>query len=100
MISEIIREKKYQSRAFLLLPLTFNIGVILGPLAGGLLADPISSYPGIFGPNSAIGGKDGVWWMQRWPYALPNLVSAVFLFCSATAILLGLEEVRSQIFPS
>lgn len=30
MISEIIRDKKYQSRAFLLLPMTFNIGVIIG----------------------------------------------------------------------
>lgn len=30
MISEIIRDKKYQSRAFLLLPMTFNVGVIIG----------------------------------------------------------------------
>ncbi|TKA67611.1 hypothetical protein B0A49_09265 [Cryomyces minteri] len=30
MISEIIREKKYQSRAFLLMPMTFNVGVIVG----------------------------------------------------------------------
>jgi hypothetical protein len=30
MISEIIRDKKFQSRAFLLLPMTFNIGVIIG----------------------------------------------------------------------
>lgn len=34
MISEIIKEKKYQSRAFLLLPMTFNIGVIIGPILG------------------------------------------------------------------
>lgn len=34
MISEIIKEKKYQSRAFLILPMTFNIGVILGPILG------------------------------------------------------------------
>jgi hypothetical protein len=37
MISEIIKEKKYQSRAFLLLPMTFNIGVIIGPILGLLL---------------------------------------------------------------
>ncbi|KAL1297803.1 hypothetical protein AAFC00_006335 [Neodothiora populina] len=92
MISEIIREKKFQSRAFLLLPMTFNIGVIIGPILGGLLADPISSYPGLFGPHSSFGGQDGVWWMRQWPYALPNLVSAVFLVCSATALFLGLEE--------
>jgi hypothetical protein len=34
MISEIIKEKKYQSRAFLVLPMTFNIGVIVGPILG------------------------------------------------------------------
>jgi hypothetical protein len=36
MISEIIKEKKFQSRAFLLLPMTFNIGVIVGPILGTL----------------------------------------------------------------
>lgn len=93
MISEIVKEKKFQSRAFLLLPMTFNIGVIVGPILGGLLADPVSSYPGLFGPGSVFGGKDGVWWMKKWPYALPNLVSAMFLLSSAIALLLGLEEV-------
>ncbi len=34
MISEIIKEKKFQSRAFILLPMTFNIGVIVGPILG------------------------------------------------------------------
>ena len=92
MISEIIREKKFQSRAFLLLPMTFNIGVIVGPLMGGLLADPAGSYPGIFGPGGTLGGKEGVWWLMRWPYALPNVVNAVFLSCSALALVFGLEE--------
>ena len=86
MISEIIREKKFQSRAFLLLPMTFNIGVIIGPILGGLLANPAVAYPNLFGQ---------VWWMKKWPYALPNLVSAAFLACSALALLLGLEEVRA-----
>lgn len=97
MISEIIREKKYQSRAFLLLPMTFNIGVIVGPIMGGLLADPISSYPSVFGKDSIFGGRGGVSWMKTYPYALPNLVSAVFLAFSAMALMVGLEEVSKQI---
>nr|POE49059.1 putative membrane protein [Quercus suber] len=92
MISEIISDKKYQSRAFLLLPMTFNIGVIVGPLLGGLLADPVHSYPSMFGPDSVFGGAKGVWWLTHWPYALPNVVSAVFLAISALALTLGLEE--------
>ncbi|KAL4867320.1 hypothetical protein BDV12DRAFT_186733 [Aspergillus spectabilis] len=92
MISEIIEEKKYQSRAFLLLPICFNIGVIIGPILGGMLADPLKNYPQIFGPGSFLGGKDGVWWMERWPFALPNLISAVFIFISWASVFLGLDE--------
>ncbi|KAH3981360.1 hypothetical protein HBH98_142580 [Parastagonospora nodorum] len=92
MISEIIKEKKYQSRAFLLLPMTFNVGVIVGPILGGILADPVGSYPSLFGPGSLIGGETGVGWMKKWPYALPNLLSAGFLLFSALAVIFFLEE--------
>lgn len=92
MVSEIVEEKKHQSRAFLLLPMCFNVGVIIGPIFGGLLADPIQSYPNIFGPGSLIGGKQGVWWMRQWPYALPNMIIAIFIFVAAIAIFLGLDE--------
>ncbi|KAM5352427.1 hypothetical protein ACJ41O_005150 [Fusarium nematophilum] len=83
MISEIIREKKYQSRAFLLLPMTFNCGVILGPIMGGLLSDPAGSYPGLFG---------NVDFFLKYPYATPNIVSSVFLAVAALTVWLGLEE--------
>ncbi|KAL4960421.1 uncharacterized protein BDV14DRAFT_193001 [Aspergillus stella-maris] len=92
MISEIIEEKKFQSRAFLLLPMCFNIGVIVGPILGGMLADPRRNYPGLFGPGSVFGGEGGVWWMERWPFALPNLISAVFIFLSWSAVFFGLDE--------
>ena len=92
MISEIIKEKRFQSRAFMVLPMTFNVGVIIGPILGGILSDPFNSYPALFGPGSFLGGSDGVWWMKQYPYALPNLVSAMFLCISTTAVFLGLEE--------
>ncbi|KAK0841282.1 hypothetical protein LTS02_016911, partial [Friedmanniomyces endolithicus] len=85
LISEVVREKKYQSRAFLLLPMTFNIGVIIGPILGGLLADPVGSHPGWF-------GAEYQGWLARWPYALPNVVNAGFLVCSAMGVVFGLEE--------
>lgn len=84
MISEIISEKKFQSRAFLLLPMMFNIGVIIGPVFGGILADPAGSYPRLFG---------GVEWLKKNPYAPPNFLSAVFLFVASVGVWLGLEEV-------
>ncbi|PSR97619.1 major facilitator superfamily domain-containing protein [Coniella lustricola] len=83
MISELVREKKYQQRAFVLLPMTFNIGVIVGPILGGLLADPAKTYPSLFGESELL---------RRFPYALPNLVSALFLVTAALSAWLRLEE--------
>jgi hypothetical protein len=66
------------------MPMCANIGVIIGPIMGGLLADPAGSYPGLFG---------GVGWLMKFPYALPNIVNAFFLFTAAAGIFFGLEEV-------
>lgn len=87
-ISEIIREKKFQSRAFLLLPMTFNIGVIIGPILGGILSDPAGSYPKLF---------KGVAFFENYPYATPNIVSSVFLLFAAAAVWLGLDETLDSI---
>ena len=76
-----------------ILSLTLGLGVIIGPILGGLLSDPVRSYPSTFGENSLFGGENGVTWLKRWPYALPNLMSAVFLFISAMGVVFGLEEV-------
>jgi hypothetical protein len=84
MISEIVIEKKYQSRAFLLLPMTFNIGIIVGPILGGILSDPAGSYPDLFG---------NITFFQKFPYALPNIVSAGFLSLALIGVSLFLEEV-------
>ncbi|KAK3937409.1 MFS general substrate transporter [Diplogelasinospora grovesii] len=83
MISETVREKKYQSRAFLLLPMTFNIGIIIGPILGGILSDPAGSYPSVFG---------NVEFFKRFPYAAPNILSAMFLLLSFLSVWLCLEE--------
>lgn len=63
-----------------------------GPILGGWLSDPVGQYPGLFGKNSIIGGKKGIWWMEHWPYALPNIASAIFLFSAALMLFLGLDE--------
>jgi MFS family permease len=64
--------------------MTFNIGVIIGPILGGLLADPAGTYPSIFGH---------IEWLKKYPYAPPNLLSAFFLFCAAMGLFFGLNEV-------
>lgn len=75
---------RVEPRAFLLLPMTFNIGVIIGPILGGILADPAGSYPDLFGETR---------FFLTFPYAMPNLVSAFFLLSASLTAWLWLEEV-------
>ncbi|PQE30701.1 MFS transporter protein [Rutstroemia sp. NJR-2017a WRK4] len=88
MVAEITKEKKYQSRAFLLLPMSFNVAGILGPVMGGLLADPAMTLPGLFGEKATFGFD----WLRSYPYALPGVLNAVFLTCTGLLVFLGLEE--------
>jgi len=83
MVAEVVVEKKYHSRAFLIMPICFNIGVIIGPAIGGILADPASTYPELFGR---------VEWIRRWRYALPNLACAALVCISMLLGFLFLEE--------
>ena len=75
----------------------FNVGVIIGPLLSGFLADPVHSLPGLFGPGSLFGGTDGVPWLMSFPYALPNLFCSIVLAVAALGVILGLDETHQQL---
>ncbi|KAI1114109.1 MFS transporter [Nemania sp. NC0429] len=92
MIAEITVERKYQSRAFLILPISFSVASTLGPLMGGLLADPVLTLPGLFG-EGALWGFD---WIFKYPYALPSLINTVTLTITGLIVLFGLEETSSK----
>jgi len=96
MVKEMITEKKFLNRAFILMPMTFNIGVIIGPIIGGYLSEPVEAYPWLFGPGSWLGGDSGIGWMAAYPYALPNVISAFFLASSALSLFLFLKEVSAD----
>ncbi|KAJ5167758.1 uncharacterized protein N7482_003352 [Penicillium canariense] len=57
-----------QARSFSWFAFSGNLGIFLGPLLGGALADPASQYPGAFG---------GVRFFEDYPYALSSLVVAL-----------------------
>lgn len=65
--------------------MTANIGVIIGPMLGGLTSDPVVAYPGLFG---------GIKWLEKYPYSPPNILSAIILACASLAVWLGMEEVN------
>ncbi len=59
---------------------------------GGLLADPVTQYPGHLGSNSPLANSKGVRHLLEYPYAPPNILSAVLLFLEAALVWLGLRE--------
>ncbi|KAM0720359.1 hypothetical protein Q7P37_004495 [Cladosporium fusiforme] len=83
-VAEMVPFKELQPRAFSLMPLVWNIGSIFGPSIGGALANPLDVKPG----EKIEGGS----LFERYPYALPNIVSAVFFAIGITTGLLYLEE--------
>jgi MFS family permease len=64
----------------------FNVGVIIGPILGGLLADPAGTYPRLFGHFK---------FLKRFPYAPPNILSALFLAAATLGVFFGLAEVQA-----
>ncbi|KAH6867470.1 major facilitator superfamily domain-containing protein [Thelonectria olida] len=88
VVGEIITVKEHQARAYMVMPLVWGMGSIIGPMVGGALARPCISYPNIFPQGS-------IW--DRWPYLLPNLCCAILLVVGASIGALFMEETNPQI---
>ncbi|PSN62920.1 MFS general substrate transporter [Corynespora cassiicola Philippines] len=85
MVAETV-DKKWHSRAFLLLPIAFNVANILGPVVGGMLVNPVATYP------AAFEGRSGLGWMAMYPYAPPSLLCAALLLAEAGLVSKFLTE--------
>ncbi|KAJ5482372.1 hypothetical protein N7475_001184 [Penicillium sp. IBT 31633x] len=72
-----------QARAFSWFAFSGNLGIFLGPLLGGALADPVGQYPGIFGK---------VHFFTIYPYALSSLVVALIAATASVSSALFVEE--------
>jgi len=83
-VAEMVPFKELQPRAFSIMPLVWNIGSIFGPTIGGALANPLSVRPGENFEHPTF--------FQRFPYALPNIVSACFFAVGITVGFFFLEE--------
>ncbi|KJZ76705.1 hypothetical protein HIM_04041 [Hirsutella minnesotensis 3608] len=91
MIRDISGDR-FESRAVLLMPAAFNVGSIVGPVIGGLLADPAGSFPTVFGSGGGQHGRGAARWLSNWPFALPNVVNGMCLILCAALVSFGLEE--------
>lgn len=73
-----ITDRSNQSKAFTYLPVLYGLGGITGPIVGGLLVMPMS----LFDPSKP----------NRYPYLLPNLVSAAILVLDFILTTVFLQE--------
>jgi predicted MFS family arabinose efflux permease len=80
MISENSSPKS-QAMAFSLFSFFRNIGIFAGTFIGGF-AKPAEQYESVFG---------GIWFFERFPFALPTMITGVCVFC---AFLLSIFVVR------
>ncbi|KAI1171077.1 major facilitator superfamily transporter [Nemania sp. FL0916] len=75
--------RKTQARSFAWFAVAGNLGIFLGPLIGGALADPAGQYPGVF---------KGIWFFEYYPYALSSLVVGVIGLVATLTSALFVEE--------
>ncbi|KAL2263768.1 hypothetical protein VTK26DRAFT_5175 [Humicola hyalothermophila] len=90
MVGELVTKPEHEPRAFSIMPFVWSLGTIIGPMIGGLFADPHESYPDLFPAGSLF---------HRFPYLLPNLICAALLLVS---VLLGyflLDETHPDMAP-
>lgn len=95
MTAEIVKERRYQARAFLALPLIFNSGRVAALLIGGCLSDPVHNLPWLFGPTGVFNfhrNTRGVAWTLRYPYALPSIFNGIVLAVCLVLAALWLRE--------
>ena len=83
MVAEMVPYKELQPRAFSVMPLVWTIGSIFGPSFGGALANPAQRYPKVFGDSA---------FFKAYPFALPNLVGAIFFLVGFSIGVLFLRE--------
>ncbi|TID16534.1 MFS general substrate transporter [Venturia nashicola] len=86
-VGEVVTVEAHQSRAFSIIPFVWCIGSIIGAGLGGVLSDPVKSYPDSFDPNGLFG---------RYPYLLPNLVCTAIVLLGLIVGLLFLEETHED----
>ncbi|KHN99733.1 Major facilitator superfamily domain, general substrate transporter [Metarhizium album ARSEF 1941] len=76
-----------QAVAFSWFAFAGNMGIFLGPIIGGALADPANQYPSLFA---------GIAFFENYPYALPGLVVGAISVTAALTSMLFLEETLNR----
>ncbi|KAF2815888.1 MFS general substrate transporter [Mytilinidion resinicola] len=83
VVAELCPWRELQPRAFSIMPLVYTLGAIIGPMIGGALSNPLQTDP-----RKPRGTK----FLEKYPYALPNLIAAVLFLTGILTGFLFLQE--------
>ncbi|OAA74548.1 Major facilitator superfamily transporter [Akanthomyces lecanii RCEF 1005] len=72
-----------QAQAFSWFAFAGNVGILIGPIVGGFLADPAGQYPGLFG---------GCKFFEDYPYAAPGFAVSAIAATGVVTSIFFLEE--------
>jgi MFS family permease len=81
---------KTQARVFSYFAFASNVGIFLGPVLGGALADPAREYGGVF---------KRVYFFREYPYALATCFIGIFGLLSALFVLFFVKETLKTKIP-
>lgn len=84
MLSDVCPDD-HTTRAFSFIGIAAGVGRIIGPTIGGLLAEPATKYPSLFG---------GIIVLRMFPYALPCSIGALLSLVTLVIAAVVLEETR------
>jgi MFS family permease len=83
-VAELVPYKELQPVAFSLMPLVWNVGSMFGPMLGGSLANPLNVKPYERRMTGSL--------LERYPYALPNIVAVCLFAIGITSGIFFLHE--------
>ncbi|KAI1176851.1 major facilitator superfamily domain-containing protein [Nemania sp. FL0916] len=82
MVSEVIKERRYQAKAFILMPICYNVAAITSPVIAGLLAN--------------VGTNSDLPFFRRFPYSLPAIASASVALAAFLFVFFKLKETHEE----
>ncbi|KAF2749656.1 MFS general substrate transporter [Sporormia fimetaria CBS 119925] len=85
-VAELVTVEKHQPRAYSIMPFVWCLGTIIGSSLGGILANPVASWPSQF--SGTI--------FDRFPYLLPNLVCTAVVIFGLLVGIFFLEETHED----
>ncbi|CAH6721651.1 uncharacterized membrane protein [[Candida] jaroonii] len=89
-LGEMVTDRSQQASAFMVVPMMWNLGIIVGPILSTFFLGPINKEE--FKPGGEHWEK-----ITDSPYLMPNLVVAFFLFISLIIGFLFYEETNEKV---